>query len=98
MKYICNGCDDAPPCKLNAGGADIAPDCCPFGDGTSKWEKRKPKAKKPDEPCQHPGQSLTFDGTSLTCHAYGKTTVLYPDGQWSEWHKPEETMEAERGR
>ena len=90
MKYICNGCADAPPCKLTAGGADIAPDCCPFGDGTSKWEKRKPKAKKPDEPCQHPGRSLTFDGTRLTCHVCGKVAVLSPDGEWSEWHKPED--------
>ena len=91
MRYICNGCQDATPCKLNAGGADFAPDCCPFGCGTSKWKERKPKSKKlKDEPCQHPVESLTFDWTNLTCHQCGKVTVFSPDGQCSEWHKPED--------
>ena len=85
MKYICNGCDE--PCKLNAPHSAFTPDICPFDGREREW---MPKAKKPSEPCQHPGQSLTFDGTRLTCHACGKTTVLSPDGQWSEWHKPED--------
>ncbi len=66
MKYICNGCADAPPCKLTAGGADIAPNCCPFGDGTSKWEKRKPKAKKPTNHA-----SILGKARALTAKSYG---------------------------
>ena len=100
MKLICNVCRD--PCKLNAKGAGIAPDCCPFRNVKSKWEKRKPKAKKPaepcqlkakkpsDEPCQYPVESLYHDYKILVCHKCGNITVLYPDGQWSDWHKPED--------
>jgi hypothetical protein len=84
VKYVCNGCQGAEPCKLKIKGDADKPTLCPYSSvGPAKWARveKKPTTAQ----CQHPAQQLRFEGAKLTCSLCGKSTVLGLDGQWSEW-------------